>query len=337
MLGVALAVLGARLFRLGWKGFVGLLASAAARRALDRLARALRNRARTTCAARSRTGAGLLSSLASRVPLSYLPALHAWQLVVPLLFVLAAAFALAWRARGSRRRGTSCSPSASRSSPRCSSTTPPRTSSPAGSPSSARSPVRSAPAPVADPSSCPRSPSPRAGEARAGARAGVERVAAGLVANRSPRNRQRPRYRPPRADLRVPLPEGPHFERFQSMTAPAPEKCDVCGASPVEIVLYPVAIHYKGSGFYSTDYGKGKAAKKDGGESAARRRRREHVGGRRRRSSDSKPAETKAGRASGDSSATCRSCRLADAQPGAVGARARRRRLRRRVAEHHRR
>lgn len=48
------------------------------------------------------------------------------------------------------------------------------------------------------------------------------------------------------------------------MTAPAPEECDVCGASPVELVLYPVAIHYKGSGFYTTDYGKQKAAKKDG-------------------------------------------------------------------------
>ena len=48
------------------------------------------------------------------------------------------------------------------------------------------------------------------------------------------------------------------------MTAPAPETCDVCGASPVELVLYPVAIHYKGSGFYTTDYGKGKAAKKEG-------------------------------------------------------------------------
>ncbi len=63
-------------------------------------------------------------------------------------------------------------------------------------------------------------------------------------------------------------PEGHVFERFQSMTAPAPEKCDICGAAPVELVLYPIAIHYKGSGFYSTDYGKkGKAAaKKDGGE-----------------------------------------------------------------------
>ena len=49
------------------------------------------------------------------------------------------------------------------------------------------------------------------------------------------------------------------------MTAPAPETCDTCGAAPLELVLYPIAIHYKGSGFYSTDYGKGKAAKKDGG------------------------------------------------------------------------
>ena len=66
-------------------------------------------------------------------------------------------------------------------------------------------------------------------------------------------------------------PKGHTFERFQSMSAAAPEKCDVCGASPVEIVLYPVAVHYKGSGFYSTDYGKkGKAAaKKEGGESGS--------------------------------------------------------------------
>ena len=62
-------------------------------------------------------------------------------------------------------------------------------------------------------------------------------------------------------------PNGHVFERFQSMTAPPPEVCDVCQASPIELVLYPVAIHYKGSGFYTTDYGKGKAAK--GSEGAA--------------------------------------------------------------------
>jgi putative FmdB family regulatory protein len=63
-------------------------------------------------------------------------------------------------------------------------------------------------------------------------------------------------------------PNGHHFERFQAMTAPSPEVCDECGASPVELVLYPVAIHYKGSGFYTTDYGKRKAKKDgDGGSS----------------------------------------------------------------------
>jgi hypothetical protein len=96
-LGVALAVLGARLFKLGWKGFVGLLASAALAVlwiVSNGLAQPGPNHLRSAFADH---GAGLLHSLESRVPLSYLPALHAWQLVVPLLFVLAAAFALSWR------------------------------------------------------------------------------------------------------------------------------------------------------------------------------------------------------------------------------------------------
>jgi putative FmdB family regulatory protein len=56
-------------------------------------------------------------------------------------------------------------------------------------------------------------------------------------------------------------PNGHTFERWQSMTAPDPEACDVCEASPVEKVLYPVAVHYKGSGFYTTDYGRGSRKK----------------------------------------------------------------------------
>jgi putative FmdB family regulatory protein len=62
--------------------------------------------------------------------------------------------------------------------------------------------------------------------------------------------------------LRVPFyeyrcPNGHVFELFKRMSDPPPEQCEVCGAAPVEQVLYPVAIHYKGSGFYSTDYGRG--------------------------------------------------------------------------------
>ena len=47
------------------------------------------------------------------------------------------------------------------------------------------------------------------------------------------------------------------------MSDPGPEACEVCGAAPVEIVLYPVAVHFKGSGFYTTDYGRG-SRKRDG-------------------------------------------------------------------------
>jgi len=61
-------------------------------------------------------------------------------------------------------------------------------------------------------------------------------------------------------------PNGHVFELFQRMTDPAPDGCEVCSAGPVERVLYPVAVHFKGSGFYSTDYGRGNARKtgKDG-------------------------------------------------------------------------
>ncbi len=59
-------------------------------------------------------------------------------------------------------------------------------------------------------------------------------------------------------------PQGHVFELFQRMTDPAPEGCEVCGAGPVEKLLYPVAVHFKGSGFYTTDYKKKAAAKADG-------------------------------------------------------------------------
>jgi putative FmdB family regulatory protein len=53
-------------------------------------------------------------------------------------------------------------------------------------------------------------------------------------------------------------PNGHVFEVFKRITDPPPAACEVCGASPVETVLYPVPVHFRGSGFYSTDYGRGK-------------------------------------------------------------------------------
>ena len=57
-------------------------------------------------------------------------------------------------------------------------------------------------------------------------------------------------------------PNGHLFEVFHGMTEPGPDVCEVCAASPLQRVLHPVAVHYKGSGFYSTDYGR---SKKKGG------------------------------------------------------------------------
>ncbi len=57
---------------------------------------------------------------------------------------------------------------------------------------------------------------------------------------------------------------GHTFEAMQSMSEDAIDECDVCGA-PARRVLHAPAVHFKGSGFYTTDY----ARKKGGGSKAA--------------------------------------------------------------------
>jgi putative FmdB family regulatory protein len=49
------------------------------------------------------------------------------------------------------------------------------------------------------------------------------------------------------------------FEVLQKFADDPISECEVCGA-PAQRVLHPVAIHFKGSGFYSTDYGRRKKA-----------------------------------------------------------------------------
>lgn len=60
--------------------------------------------------------------------------------------------------------------------------------------------------------------------------------------------------------------KGHTFEVLQRMADDSLEKCTVCGAR-VQRVFHPVAVHFKGSGFYNTDYGKqkGKGGKGDSG------------------------------------------------------------------------
>jgi putative FmdB family regulatory protein len=49
------------------------------------------------------------------------------------------------------------------------------------------------------------------------------------------------------------------FDVIQKMADEPLTECQECGA-PAERVLHPVAVHFKGSGFYNTDYGKKKGA-----------------------------------------------------------------------------
>jgi putative FmdB family regulatory protein len=53
------------------------------------------------------------------------------------------------------------------------------------------------------------------------------------------------------------------FEVLQKFADEPLTECEVCGA-PATRVLHPVAIHFKGSGFYSTDYGRKSKSASDG-------------------------------------------------------------------------
>ena len=80
------------------------------------------------------------------------------------------------------------------------------------------------------------------------------------------------------------------FEVMQKITEDPVTVCAECGA-PVQRVFHPIAVHFKGSGFYNTDYGTAKRkretdkAAKDGADKR-----------------DAKQAEKKSGGDSGSSS-----------------------------------
>ena len=48
--------------------------------------------------------------------------------------------------------------------------------------------------------------------------------------------------------------QGHTFEVMQRMSDEPVANCETCEA-PVQRVFHPVAVHFKGSGFYNTDYG----------------------------------------------------------------------------------
>ena len=50
-------------------------------------------------------------------------------------------------------------------------------------------------------------------------------------------------------------PDGHRFEVVQRFSDDPVAVCEVCG-KPVQRVLFAPAVHYKGKGFYATDYGR---------------------------------------------------------------------------------
>ena len=100
--------------------------------------------------------------------------------------------------------------------------------------------------------------------------------------------------------------DGHTFEVMQRMSDDPVQTCETCGA-PVQRVFHPVAVHFKGSGFYNTDYGKkrrGGAGSDD--SSGADGKTSSDSGGGDSSSSDSKKTE-KSGSSTGSSSSSASS------------------------------
>jgi putative FmdB family regulatory protein len=89
------------------------------------------------------------------------------------------------------------------------------------------------------------------------------------------------------------------FDVIQKMSDDALTECQECGAPAVR-VLHPVAVHFKGSGFYNTDYGKKKkgAAANGGSPEGSGDSKGSSEGSGESKSSESKSSDSKS---SGDS------------------------------------
>jgi putative FmdB family regulatory protein len=90
---------------------------------------------------------------------------------------------------------------------------------------------------------------------------------------------------------------GHTFEVVQRMIEDALTNCTTCGA-PVQRVFHPVAVHFKGSGFYTNDYGKNKPVKSEAGSKS------ESSGDSSKKSSDSSDSKKSESSKSSSSSST---------------------------------
>jgi putative FmdB family regulatory protein len=87
--------------------------------------------------------------------------------------------------------------------------------------------------------------------------------------------------------------KGHTFEVMQKMTDDPVTTCEVHG-TPVERVFHPVAVHFKGKGFYNTDYGTKRRNRelRESAESGADKHEAKQADKKAEKSAD-KPKETK--------------------------------------------
>jgi predicted nucleic acid-binding Zn ribbon protein len=103
--------------------------------------------------------------------------------------------------------------------------------------------------------------------------------------------------------------DGTTFEIMQKMVDP-PLECDPETGLPVTRVFHPIAVHFKGKGFYNTDYGtKKRAREKDAHDSANKKKgeKSDSSGGdssKGEQKSESAKAETTSSSSSSDSSSS---------------------------------
>jgi putative FmdB family regulatory protein len=90
------------------------------------------------------------------------------------------------------------------------------------------------------------------------------------------------------------------FEVLQKMTDEPVTHCEECGA-PVQRVFHPIAVHFKGSGFYNTDYGTAKR-KREMSQSAKDGADKRDAKQSEKKSSDTAAPSSSSSSSSGDSS-----------------------------------
>jgi putative FmdB family regulatory protein len=85
--------------------------------------------------------------------------------------------------------------------------------------------------------------------------------------------------------------KGHSFEVLQSIEDDPLTKCEVCG-SPIERVLHAPAVHFKGSGFYNTDYGTRKRQREKSASDASSSESKSSESSASEKKSDAKPASS---------------------------------------------